>query len=302
MVTNRVYRVLATNGTEAASVAALTAGQYVILKEDGSKLATADTITDEDFFTIVVKAPNGELVFSSRLRGKDIKQVNNGAYRARVEQVSTVTVAAPTAGQEYNLAIINTSDKEILTMRQNKRSYSVPAVVGETATTLADKFRTKINDDPASVVTASGSGASIILTADSIASTADLIGEYQSQYTFEVFLSEVNNFGYALAFGSVAATTAADPGAGNFDQVRTLEQRGQGYVGVTNRTKWPVEPGLYTTVSGVNYDVIIVEAEREYESNSATFGLVQSPVSVIIPVTSGAGVALLALINKIANA
>ena len=302
MVTNRVFRVLANNGVEAASIAASTAGQYIILKEDGSKLLTADVITDEDYFTLFVKAPSGELVYSSRLRSKDIKKVNSELFRARVEQVATYTVGTPIEGLEYAIAIIDTSDKEILVNRQNKRSYNVPAVAGETAITLATKFRTRINTDIAAIVTATGTGAVIILTAKPIAGTVDLIGEYHSQYSFEVFASQVNAAGYYVAFGSLVNTTAADPGSGNFTQIRTLEQYGQGYHGITNRTKWPVEQGLYTSVSGVNYDVIVVEADRKYDSNSATFGTVESPVSLIVPVTAGASVALFALINKIANA
>jgi len=302
MVTNRVFRVLANNGVEATTIAASTAGQYVILKEDGTKLLIGDTITDEDYFTVFVKAPNGELVYSSRIRGKDIKKVNSELFRARVEQVVTYTVGTPIEGLEYAIAIIDTSDKEILVNRQNKRSYNVPAVAGETAITLATKFRTRINSDIAAVVTATGTGAVIILTAKPIAAVVDLIGEYHSQYSFEVFASQVNAAGYYVAFGTVVNTTIPDPGSGNFTQIRTLEQYGQGYHGITNRTKWPVEQGLYTSVFGTNYDVIVLEYDRKYDSNSATFGTVESPVSLILPVTAGASAALFALINKIANA
>ncbi len=80
-----------------------------------------------------LRGSGGELVFSSRIRGKDIKNLNSEVYRARTEQVTTVDLSAPVAGQEYTISVIDTSDKEILTNRQNKRSYTHTAGAGETA-------------------------------------------------------------------------------------------------------------------------------------------------------------------------
>lgn len=288
MVTNRVYKVLATNGTEAASIAASTASQFLFLKEDGTAYADTDTPAPTDVFTFFVKAPDGNLVFSDKIRIKDVSAVNKQVYTAKTEQVVTIALGTPVEGGEYVITVIDTSDDEILTQRQNKRVYTIVAASGETSATLATKFRTAINADPASIVTASGSAANVVLTADVNTATVNAAGEYSKQYTFEAFSAQASVFGYYQGFGTVTYTTAPVFGSGLFYQVRTLEQRGLGYTGVTNRTKFPVETPTYTTVPGTNYDVYVIEVERAYDSNSETFGEVSSPVSLIIPVTTTA--------------
>lgn len=300
MVTNRVYKVLVTTGgAAAANVAAVTAGKYAVLKKDGTVFTAGDTITAGDEFQIVVAGPDGSKVFSDLIRLKDVTTYEKQVYRARVEQVVTAVPDTPVAGQEYTLSILDYSDKEILQRRQNKRSYSVIAATGETATTLAGKFRTNINNDPAVSVTASGSGANIVLTADAVETTPNIIGEFQPQIFFDVFFSATDAEAYLTKFGTVTKTTPPDYGSGNYDQIRRLEQRGQGYVGVTNRTHFPVESGQYLSVLGTTYDVLVIQAERTYESNSATFGLVQSPVTLIIAVTAGQSTALEAILTPL---
>jgi hypothetical protein len=299
MVTNRVYKVLVTTGTAATTVAGVTAGKFAVLKKDGSPFTAGDTITQGDAFQVVVGAPDGTRVFSDLLSLKNVKKYEKTAFRARVEQVIDVTVGTPVAGQEYILTIIDLSDKEILQRRQNKRSYSSIATASSTATTVAADFAAQINADPAINVTASSSAADLTLTADAIETTANIVGEYQPQVFFDAELAVADPQNYLTKFGSVAYTTTVDFGSGNFDQIRTLEQRGQGYVGVTNRTKFPVEAGQYLSVAGTNYDVYIIEADRVYSSNSYTFGDVKSPVSLIIACTAGAGTALEALLTPL---
>lgn len=298
MVTNRVYKVLVSVGTEATSLASATTGQYLILKPDGSKWATSDTPTKADFFRIAVKAASGNWVFSDNIRVGDVTNLAIQAYAARVEQVITITPDTPVAGVEYTLTVLDKSDKDILQMRQNKRQYSVIAVTGETATTLNAKFIAKINADPGVVVVASGT-TTLILTAKAVETTANIVGEYTPQIFFDVTFSIADPLTYLQKSGTIVYTTAPGFGSGNFDQVRRLEQRGLGYTGVTNRTKFPVEQGEYLSVSGINYDVIVLEAEKVYDSNSETFGLVGSPVTEIIAVTTSASATFLTLLQDV---
>lgn len=298
MVTNRVYKVLVSNGTEGTSLATASAGNYLILKADGTKWATSDTPTKADTFKIAVKAADGSWVFSDLIRVGDVRNLRLQAYAARVEQVITITPDTPVAGVEYTLSIFDKSDKDILQMRQNKREYSVIAATGETATTLNAKFIAKINADTTSVVTASGT-ATLILTAKSVETTANIIGEYTPQVFFDVTLQTVDPNNYLTKSGTIVYTTAPTFGSGNFEQVRRLEQRGQGYVGITNRTHFPVETGLYMSAAGTNYDVVVLEAEKTSDSNSETFGEVKAPITEIIALTAGSSATFVTLLQDV---
>lgn len=295
MVTNRVYKVLATNGTQMTNLADTGVSEYLVINADtGATLSAADaaSLEKDDKFQIVVNSPNGGKVFSDKIRVGDITAYNKQDYAAKVEQVVTVTLATPVAGIEYTVSVIDKSDKEILQHRQNKRTYTVIAAAGETVTTLGDKFRAQINADVASSVVASGT-TTLVLTAKSVASTANIVGEYPAQYFFEVFSSSIDNTVYPIPFpvasGTIVYTTAPNFGSGNFYQVRTLEQRGIGYTGVTNRTAFPVEPGDFLSVAGVNYDQIVIESDNRHDTNVVVEGEKRAPISTIVAVTADAG-------------
>lgn len=301
MVTNRVYKVLVTTGgAAAATVAALTAGQWIIVKKDGTPYVATDTITQGDKFRIVVAAPDGTRIFSDLISLKDVKAYEKQVYRARVEQVVTVTLATPVAGIEYTVSVIDKSDKEILQARQNKRTYTVVAATGETATTLTAKFVTQINADVASTVTASGT-TTLVLTAKSVAGTADIVGDFPAQYFFEVFSSSLDNTVYPIPFptqsGTVVYTTAVDYGSGNYAQIRKLETRGIGYTGVTNRTSFPIETGQFLSVAGTNYDVYILEEDHIHDTNSVVEGEKAAARTTIIAITAGQGTAFEAVLT-----
>lgn len=301
MVTNRVYKVLVTTGgAAAATVAALTPGQWIIVKKDGTPYAPADVIAAGDKFRIVVGAPDGSRVFSDLIALKDVRAYEKQVYAARVEQVVTVTLATPVAGIQYDVSVIDKSDKEILQARQNKRTYSVVAAAGETATTLGDKFRALINADVASTVIASGT-TTLVLTAKSVAATANIVGEFPAQYFFEVFSSAIDNTVYPIPFpslsGTVVYTTPPNFGSGTYPQVRTLEQRGIGYTGVTNRTRFPVEQGLFLSVPGTNYDLYVIEEDHVHDTNVVVEGEKAAPRTTIIAITAGAGTAFEAILT-----
>lgn len=300
MVTNRVFKVLVTTGgSQAANLAAITAGKYCILKKDGTVYSANDTIAQSDTFTIAVGDPSGNIVFSDSIQVKDITSFAKQVYAASVAQVITVTVATPVAGLEYSLLINDRSDKEILPCRQNLRRYTVLASSADTATTLATAFTAAITADKSSVVTATSSGAAITLTAKTVQNTVNLAGEYYDQYFFDAEISQVDLNGYFASAGTVVYTTAPGFGSGNFYQVRTLEQRGLGYTGVTNRTMFPVETGNYLSVSGTNYDVYVIENSNRHATGLETLGDQRSPVTTIIACTAGQGTALEAILTPL---
>lgn len=296
-VTNRVYKVLVTTGTAAANIAAITAGKFVITKKDGTAYSAADTIAASDTFQIVVGDPSGQPVFSDPIKVKDITSFAKQTYTAKVEQVVTITVGTPVAGIEYSLLVNNQSDKEILPMRQSLRRYTVLAGTADTSTTIATAFYNKVNADPASVVVATNPSAGVVvLTAKVVANTSNAVGEFYDQTFFSAELSAVDIYGYFQAFGTVVNTTAPVFGSGNFWQVRTLEQYGLGYTGITNRMGFPVDIPNYLSVSGTNYDVYVIENYNSHESGQETVGRVYAPVTTIVAVTTGSATAFEAIL------
>lgn len=289
MATNRVDKVLVTTGTAQATVGALTPRDYIVIKRDG----TVNTpIAPGDEFQIVVGATDGSRLFSDWIRANDIKAVTAEDYAAKVEQVVTITVDAPSIGSEYSLVIVNKSDKEILQHRQDKRSYQVVAGTGETADTLAAKFRDAINDDPAAPVVASGAAAAIVLTAKNVAATADRAGGFTPQIYFSAGIYEVDLFGYYATAGTVVETTAPDFGSGNYWQVRTMEAAQAGYQGYLNRTLFPADVYPYGSVAGTNYDYIVIEDDARYTTNSVVLNKTDSPRTTVLAITAGGGASL----------
>jgi len=299
-VTNRVFKVLATNGTAMADLADTGAGEYLVIKEDGSAVTAATALDRDEKVQVVVNSPSGIKVFSDKIRIGDITAYNTQAYAALAEQVITWTPPTPVAGVEYNLSIIDKSDKEILQQRQSKRSYTVVAGTGETPTTLGDKFRAAIAADSASSVVGSGT-ATVILTAKSIASAANIIDETPAQIVFDIFVSQIVSGGFPTAAGTVAYTTAVGFGSGQYFQIHKLEQRGIGYTGVSNRTKFPVESGQFLAVAGVNYDVAVVEFDNRHDTNVVVEGEKRAPETLILAVTTGASAGLFAILARLAG-
>lgn len=288
MVTNRVDKILVTSGTQASTVAAATAGQYVVLV-DGESNNTP--ITDELSFRVALKKADGSVKYSDTIKGRDIKSVKVEPYQAVVEQVSTVLFTTPVAGLEYRLSIVDRSDKEILQRRQDKRTYQVIAAEGETAATLATKFRDSINSDQDAPVSATVSTATLTLTAKAKVVTQNAAGQFGLQHYFEVGVTEVDGLAPYKKFGTVTQTVAPNFGSGTFAQVRELEQDTAGYEGFLNRTQFPVVQPSYDSVASATYNLIVIEYDNNYWSNSVVYGKVDSPITLVIA-SSGVTTAL----------
>lgn len=304
MVTNRVFKVLATNGTAMANLADTGAGEYLVIKEDGTSVTATTALDKDEKVQIVVNSPAGVKYYSDFIRIGDITAYNTQAYAARTEQVVTLTPGTPTAGLEYTLAIVDKSDKEILQHRQAKRTYTVVAAASETATTLGDKFRALINADPESPVVASGT-TTLILTAKSVAGTADQVGVYPGQIVFDIFPSVINPTTYPIpvpaAWGTIAYTTAPAFGSGQYAQINRLEQDSLGYKGITNRRMFPIPTPQYLAVVGTNYDVAVLEYDNRHDTNVVVEGEKRAPITQIIAVTTGASAGLFAILARLAS-
>lgn len=291
MVANKVEKLLVTNGTPGADVASLTAGQYVALVQ-GKDANTP--IEESDKFQLALRKVNGEVQYTDVIKAKDIISVQVQPYEAPAAQVTTVTVDAPVEGDVYVLSIVDKADKEILQRRQDKRTYSVTAVVGETADTLAGKFRDLIAGDDAATVEASGAGADIVLTGN--IEPTDAAGIPGLHRYFEVFLRSQDALGNQTLSGTIVETTPVTFGSGSYSQVKDIERFAQGYEGYLNRTKFPVELYPSDLAATGTYDLVVIGYDNNYWSNSTVYGKVDSPIEIVIAVDAGETAGLEALL------
>lgn len=286
MATNRVDKILVTNGTEQATVAALTPGDYIVTV-DGKAANTP--IVAGDKFQVAVKRQSGEVKYSDPIKADDIKAITKLDYSPVVEQSYTVTVGTPVDGEEYALVIVNKSDKEILQKRQDKRTYLVTADSASTATTVADDFAAQINNDEASDVVATAAAGVITITAKAKEVTPNIVGQYGLQHYFSVALRTESNQGHYKSFGTVVEATSPSFGNGTIPHVRTLEQWSAGYDGILNRRLFPVQAVEYDSIIGKTYDMYVIEYDNNYWSNSVVYGKVDSPISLVLAVEAGEG-------------
>ena len=291
MVANKVEKLLVTNGTQGATVAAATAGQYVALVQGK---ANNTPIVKGDKFQLAIKKLNGELQFTDVIKADDIVDVRLEEYRAPVAQVATITVPTPVVDNEYTVVIVDKADKEIFQRRQDKHTFTVKAVTGETASTLAAKFRALINDSEAVTVTAGGTAAALTLTGKT--DGVDATGRAGLQHYFEAFFSTTDALGNQTRAAATVATTAVDFGNGTYLQVKEIERYAQGYEGYLNRTKFPVELYPSDLSATATYDLIVISYDNNHWSNSVVSGKYDSPIEIVIAVTAGATTALEALL------
>lgn len=302
-VTNRVNRVFVVKNVEhdATSVATLEAGEVIIIKRNGLPAAsgTLDTLEGEnEYIQVVLGAAGNERLISPWIDLKSVRTYTAENFRAEVQQVTTVAVGAIIVGAEYILTLIETSEWEILNCRQAKYMYSYVAQTGDTADTVAAAIRAKINADPNAIVVASGATNNIILTAKATASLFYATGEPYKQITFSAtfredksYLPSATRSYIQVKNGTVTLTTPPDCGCGTFRLVREAEKISQGYVGVTNQMQFPVEQGLYQSLSTETYDMRILEWDQVHDTNSATYPKAVGPQSLIFACVVGAATA-----------
>lgn len=238
--------------------------------------------TDATYADFVANAPNGEIgvfvastlalapaaanlaegtvVFIAQKRGTEVHKTTNfvftkntvtkTAYIAPVKQVTTVTLSVytPVAGDNIAIQVIETTPGH----EQFPRiTYNYTVKTGDTLNSIATGLREVINSttspenrDGRKFVTASGSNAAIVLTADYFGSSF-----------------RVATPGVIYGNAAVVNTTPFKAGSGAAEQVAQVEVEGLIYEGVT--TQYPGDgfspldfggPNTFT-VDGLTYDI-----------------------------------------------
>jgi len=265
---------------------AIADGEILVLDKNKNILAAGADVLDSD--VIFICQGTGETfnyteedgtaitgsrkaIFSDPIEGKKVRNYIASPYVAKAEQTATIdfTGLVPVVGTEYVIRIIYKDMPEH--PGQFTQTYRYISTTATLATWLTAVVA-KINSHPGRRVQATEAGAvSLILTAlpkpESTTSLND-IDEF-SMVDFVVVANYVNSDGNwaTIPSTSTAVTyTGAVTGSGNWEQVRDLEKAQLGYVGVTNRTHFPVLMPDFSTTKSATYNLIIIEHDKSYLS------------------------------------
>lgn len=284
MTSNRVEKVFVTSGTQAATLQALTSRQYVV---EVKGKANNTPVTEDDEFRISVKAPDGTVLHGDWIKVKNIKNFTKETAVAKAEQVITVTPGTLQTNSEYNLALVDVSDREIFSYRQNKRVYTLNTGDTVNLATSLTALAAEINADEASPVTATSTATTLVLTAKSQQDKVDKAGIYGKQIIVKASFYKVATFGSQNATqGTVVTTTAAVFGKGQGYQVRKLEDGQTGTQGYLNRTLFPADVYPYGSEVGKTYTMYLIDDIDEHSTNSVVLNLTDAPRLNIIAAES----------------
>jgi len=244
--------------------------------------------TSEDGTSVSVTAAH-KVKLSAPINGNYIISAAGKKYDAKGEQTTTFTDAAcaVVVGTELVLRIVYKDLDEHPGQFAHSYHYTIPT--GATTATINAALVAKINKHTGRRVTASGT-TTLILTAREIAdccTTLTDINEFR-QVRFEAFLNYIDADGYPTEWGATVATTAADAGSGNWEQIRDLEKWALGYKGITNFTNFPVPSAVsnrYTVVDNT-YDVFTIESNVSYKAPDNNYTKL-TPVTTVIAIAVG---------------
>lgn len=83
---------------------------------------------------------------------------------------------------------------------------------------------------------------------------------------FDSTVNYIDSDDVTQSFGTTITQTAAIEGYGTWEKVRDAEKLSRGYVGVSNRTHFPVIAPDVQTVKNETYDEVLIESQVSYLS------------------------------------
>ena len=281
-------------------------GTVAILQKDFSVMPAAGTMTTSDVIYIAQILPDTydytsedgtsvsvtaahKVKFSAPIHGNHIISAEGRKYDAKGEQTTTFTDAAcpVLVGTELVLRIVYKDLDEHPGQFAHTYHYTIPA--GATIATINAAIAAKVNKHSGRRVTATGA-ATLALAGREISDCCTGLSDINEfrQVRFEAFLNYIDADGYPTEWGATVATTAADAGVGNWEQIRDIEKYALGYKGITNHTNFPVPSAvsnLYTVVDNT-YDVFTIESYVPYKSSDNTYTKL-TPVTTVIAIAVG---------------
>jgi hypothetical protein len=262
-------------------------GEIVVMDKNLSVLTAGATISDTD--TIYIIQGTGEtydytdadgdavtdvrrFISSDPIEGALVRSWKGISYDAKSEQTSSVDLTGwtPVAGTEYIVRIVYKDIKEHPgQFTQTYRHVATTATLDTEGAALA----AKINAHAGARVSATYTTGTdvLLLTAKAIPECTTSLTDIDkfSQVRFNAYFLYVDTNGNWQTIASTSTTvttTAADHGAGTWEQVRDLEKAQKSYRGFTNRITFPVKEPTTYTVKDATYDLLVIEHDKSYVS------------------------------------
>jgi hypothetical protein len=275
-----VEGMLEQSSTSAGYAFSIAEGEILVLDKYKKVLGAGKTISDTDViyicqgmgstFTVTNEAGTTtssmrRLRVSDPIEGKYVKGYRATSYSLATQQNTVITPATPVNGTVYILRIVY---KDIWEHPgQYTATYRVTAT-DTSATTLSTAFVAKINAHTGRRVDASDNSGSFTITGKAIPQCTTGLYDLDpySLVEYKAFFDYVASTGYWTTQGATVANTAASYGSGMWEQVRDAERAAWGYLGITNRTHYPIIlPDPCTAVSAT-YNIITIDHDAGYVS------------------------------------
>lgn len=284
-------------------------GEIVVLDKNKEVLSAGATVSDTDLIYIVqgssrtfdytnaqgtVVTAARELISSDPIEGNKVKNFEARTFVPKAEQTAYVDLTGwtPAIGTEYIIRIVYKDIKEHPgQFTQTYRHVATTTTLDTEGTALA----AKVNAHKGRRVDATYTTGTdvLLLTAREIpsccTSTSD-IDEFD-MVEFDVYFNYVHaTTGVWTTIASTSTTvTVSGPtkGSGNWEQIRDLEKAQLGYVGISNKTHFPVVSKTLDTVVDSEYNMIVIEHDKSYLSPDNQY-VKQAPLTTIIAIEVGA--------------
>jgi hypothetical protein len=293
-------------------------GEILVLDKYKKVLGVGATISDTDViyicqglgtsFSIANEAGTAitgyHLRMSDPIDGKNVKNWNGKAYVAKAEQTTTLdftAVAAFVVGTEYIIRIIYRD------IWEHPGQYTATYRYTPTVTTLATvltALAAKINAHSGRRVSASATATTLVLTGLPIPQCTTGVNDLDP-FTMVEFVTDVdyvNSSGYWTSIG-LTSNTVVEPvyGTGNWENVRDIERAAWGYLGITNRTHYPIILPDVMTDATKTYNIYTIEHDNAYLSPDNQYVKhtpITTQIAFVVPSSGNQKGAVLGVLNS----
>jgi hypothetical protein len=253
------------------------------------------------------------LLISGAIDGAKVKNYTGGGYSAKVEFKAALPAISDTitAGTEYVLRVVYKGDIAAQHPGQNLATYRYIAKAGDTSSDVYDGLVARVNKRYANtpkrgaqqVINAVNNVGTLELTALPVASCTTSINDIDElvMNSFEVFLNYVDSdYNWTeVGLSNVITYTDNDRGFGTWETIRDAEKHAQSYEGISNRTHFPIITPAMRVIKDGEYDMIVIEHERVYQSPDNQYRK-ETPLTEVValegsigsPITPQSGVIL----------
>jgi hypothetical protein len=286
---------------------ALASGEVVVLDKNLKVLAAGSTVADTDMIYVAQGTANTydvgsltgvrEILLSDPIEGSKVKGYRGQSYTPKTEQTSSLTLTGlvPVAGTEYIVRIIYKDITEHPGQFTHTYRYVATAADASDVDVFGAAIAAKINAHSGRRVNATYTADvvdTLVLTGREISECTSSLNDIDkfSMVEFDVFYNYVDSDGNWQIWPSTSTTVttvAAVQGSGNWEQVRDIEKSILSHRGVTNTIHFPVRKPDFATVVDTEYDLIVIEHDKSYQSPDNAY-VKQTALTTIIALPSGA--------------